>query len=142
MGLGRSVTVRLGAAAVLAAVFGLGTAAGIALDGNEGATSPDDSGVRATTAPRDRTEPPNEWIIDRLNLSVEQRAQVDSVVAYYGSRMSALQKQYRPQYRAIVDSTDGALKSLLDGGQLIRYDSLSAAAARWRARNRSDNRDR
>ena len=141
MALGNGRRARLGATVVLTAVFALGIAAGAGLNREEQATAPDPE-TRVSTEPTGRTEPPNEWIIDRMNLSMDQRAQVDSVVQHYGSRMSELQKAYRPQYRAIVDSTDGALRSLLGGEQLLRYDSLSAAAARWRARNRSGSRRR
>ena len=141
MGFNRDATVRLRAAAVLTVMFGAGTALGFAID-RDGARAPAEASEASRGVMRERAEPPNEWIIDRLDLAAEQRTRVDSVVAYYGARMGDLQKEYRPQYRAIVDSTDGALRALLNQEQRARYDSLEAAAERWRARNRSSDRNR
>jgi hypothetical protein len=136
MGSRRETAIRFGAAAALAALFAAGTALGMALERNRPVA--DSASELPQPLRRDRPEPPNAWTIDRLDLTQDQRARVDSVVRHYGARMSALQKEYRPRYRSIVDSTHGALKVLLSPEQEVRYDSLTAAAERWRARNRSD----
>lgn len=132
----QDLKVRGGAAAVLALVFVAGTAVGLALDrnGSEGEPSVAEA---ADSAPQDRAQPPNGWIIDRLDLSAEQQTAIDSVVEHYGTRMSDLQKAYRPHYRALVDSTVQALRELLNPEQLDRYDSLEAVSERRRSRDGS-----
>jgi hypothetical protein len=121
--------VRGGAAAVLLILFAAGTALGLAVGGEprtpEAAPMPGEGRVSAG-----RSEPSEEWIVDRLDLTPAQRTAVDSVVAHFGARMSSLQKEYRPRYRAIVDSASQALRDLLNEEQQARYDSLQAAAKR------------
>ncbi len=141
MGLSRDAAVRLGAATVLTVVFAAGTALGFAIDRDDERAGLEPPGVTREEGQR-RAGRPSDWIIDRLDLSSGQRERVDSVVDHYGALMSALQHEYRPQYRAIVDSTDHALREILSEGERARYDSLSVAAARWRARNRSNGRGR
>lgn len=129
--------VRGGAAAVLGLVLFAGAALGIAVDrivlSEDEAISGEDEGREVRPA-----EPPNEWVIDRLDLSDVQRSAVDSVVAHYGVLMSAFQKEFRPRYRAIVDSTTRALEALLTPEQQIRYDSLEERSRRWRERSRAE----
>lgn len=129
--------VRGGAAAVLGLVLLAGVALGVAMDrtmfSQEAINAADPSSSTTQSA-----EPPNEWVIDRLDLSDAQRASVDSVVTHYGIQMSAFQKEFRPRYRAIVDSTTRALKALLDPDQQVRYDSLERRSREWRERNRTE----
>ncbi len=141
MDFSRDAAVRLGAAMLLAVVFGGGAALGFAIDRDNGSEIRESPSIPDVPRP-DRSQRPSEWIIDRLDLSTEQRSRVDSVVDHFGARMRELQKEYRPQYRVIVDSTDRALRVLLSEEQQVRYDSLDAAAERWRARNRSRERGR
>lgn len=132
----QELKVRGGAAAVLALVFVAGTAVGLAWNRNGADTGPE--AVQATQdEPQGRIQPPNGWIIDRLDLSSEQKVEVDSVLDHYGARMSGLQKSYRPHYRALVDSTVLALRGLLTEEQLDRYDSLEALSERRRSRDGS-----
>jgi hypothetical protein len=132
----QELKVRGGAAAVLALVFVAGTAVGLAWNRNGADASPE--AVQATQdEPQGRIQPPNGWIIDRLDLSSEQKVGVDSVLDHYGARMSGLQKSYRPRYRALVDSTVQALRGLLTEEQLDRYDSLEALSERRRSRDGS-----
>jgi hypothetical protein len=124
----RDLKVRGGAAAVLAILFAAGTTFGLAV-GRE-PSPPAASMLGEGRASYGRSEPSEEWMIDRLDLSPAQRTAVDSVVAHFGGRMSSLQKEYRPRYRAIVDSASQALRALLSEKQRARYDSLQAAAKR------------
>ena len=125
----RDLKVKGGAAAVLVVLFAAGTAFGLAVGRNGGE-------ARGTPGPIDGplslgpSEPSKEWIVDRLDLTPVQRVAVDSVVEHFGHRMSSLQKEYRPRYRAIVDSASQALRALLTEEQRARYDSLQAAAKR------------
>ena len=127
----RDLKVRGGAAAVLVVLFAAGTAFGLAVGRTVG-----EAGGTPGSGPLDGplslgpSEPSKEWIVDRLDLSPVQRIAVDSVVEHFGHRMSSLQKEYRPRYRAIVDSASHALRALLTEEQRVRYDSLQAAAKR------------
>jgi hypothetical protein len=123
----RDVKVKGGAAAVLAILFAAGMALGFALadDGSRWARGPLSAEHSASA---DTSQPPHDWMIDQLDLTPPERAAVDSVVEHFGGRMSSLQKEYRPRYRAIVDSASHALRALLTDEQRARYDSLQAAA--------------
>lgn len=129
--------VRGGAAAVLGLVLFAGVVLGVAVDRTL-LSRPETGGPPEGSAEVGRAEPPNEWVIDRLDLSDEQRASVDSVVAHYGTQMSMFQKDFRPRYRAIVDSTTRALKALLTPDQRVLYDSLEERSRQWRERSRAE----
>ena len=141
MGFNRDTTVRVGAAAVLTVVFGAGTALGFAIDRDRAAAAVEPSETSQSVT-RERAEPANDWIIDHLDLTADQRGRVDSVVEHYRARMSELQKEYRPQYRAIVDSTHRAVRALLSQEQRDEYESLEAAAERRRPHDRSPSGSR
>lgn len=133
----RDKKVRSGAAVVLAGMFAAGIAVGVAVDRRAPAS------VRAEGEARqpDRdSSPPNNRIIDRLEMTPEQRARVDSVVAEYGRRMSELQREYRPRFHEMVDSANSALRESLTEEQRVRYDSIRAAAERRRDRGDSQGR--
>jgi hypothetical protein len=128
-GMNRELKVKGGAAAVVLVLFAAGTALGLAL----GQSQSEAGGLSAPIEGRlslGASEQSKEWIVDGLDLTPDQRAAVDSVVEHFGHRMSSLQKEYRPRYRAIVDSASQALRSLLTDEQRARYDSLQAAAKR------------
>ncbi len=129
----RDSRVRLTAAGILLGVFVAGATLGLTLDRYETPTR-SEAGETVRVDGGDRAGAPSEWIIDRMDLTAQQRIQVDSIVSHYGSRMSRFQKEYRPKYQAIVDSTDRALRTLLTPEQTVRYDSLTVVSARWRAR--------
>jgi hypothetical protein len=125
----RDLKVRGGAAAVLAILFAAGTALGLAV-ARERRPGEDDFMPAEGLVSAGRSQPSQDWMIDRLALTPAQRTAIDSVVEHFGARMSSLQKEYRPRYRAIVDSASQALRALLDEEQRARYDSLQATAKR------------
>lgn len=123
MSITREARVRLGAIAALSIVFAGGVAVGFAFDRavEEPAVSAEDVAVEE---PKKTDPPPNGWIIDRIEMSQEQRSQVDSVLHHYGKRMMELQKAFHPRFRSLVDSTNQAVRAILDEEQLARYDAL------------------
>jgi len=125
----RDLKVRGGAAAVLAILFAAGTALGLAM-ARERRPGEDDPVPAEGRVSAGASQASRDWMIDRLELTPAQQTTVDSVVEHFGARMSSLQKEYRPRYRAIVDSASQALRALLDEEQRARYDSLQAAAKR------------
>jgi Spy/CpxP family protein refolding chaperone len=128
----RQRNVRLAAGAILAVTFAGGIAVGFALDRGVAQASPDrERGVVDAGPP---PPPPNEWIIDRLDLDQEQRMQVDSVIAHYGSVMSDLQREYRPRFNEVVRAANEGVRGAMTPEQVMAYDSLEAAMQERRNR--------
>jgi hypothetical protein len=139
MSLSRDTRVRYAAGAVLVATFTGGLALGFALDRGVAQVAPE----RAAREDRRRVDPgppPNEWIIDRLEMGADQRARVDSLLGHFGAQISVLQREYRPRFEAVVDSANRSLRELLTEDQILRYDSLEAEQARRRGRGNPPGR--
>lgn len=132
----RSTRVRLAAGAVLGVTFTAGLALGFALDRGASSITADGT-ANADSQPE---APPNDWIVDRLEMADAQRATVDSIVDHYGMMMSDLQREVRPRLRAVVDSANRALRGALTEAQLVQYDSLEAELARRRSRGNPSGR--
>lgn len=137
MTMSRDARVRFGAAAVFAVVFMGGVAVGLAVD--RAASPTDESDLPAAATEKDNDPAPSGWIIDQIEMDVAQRTQVDSVLRHYGKRMTELQKSFHPRYRALVDSTNQSLRSLLTSEQLARYDALEAERLQWKSRQNSNS---
>jgi hypothetical protein len=140
------MTARLATLVIFLVVFGAGLAVGVAVDRKvaSAADAPVPSVVgegesREAAGDEDEGEedPPRErrMLIERVGLTPDQKLQVDSIVAVMGGRMSDLQKDYRRQYWAVVDSSRASLKQILTMEQAVMYDSLLAESDRRRDRN-------
>jgi hypothetical protein len=140
------MTARLATLVIFLVVFGAGLAVGVAVDRKvaSAADAPVPSVVgegESREAAGDEEEgeedPPRErrMLIERVGLTPDQKLQVDSIVAVMGGRMSDLQKDYRRQYWAVVDSSRASLKQILTMEQAVMYDSLLAESDRRRDRN-------
>jgi hypothetical protein len=129
----RNTKVRLAASAVLGAAFLGGLAVGLMLDRGvaQTATGPE---ARSDMRRSDPAPPPSGWIIDRLELSEEQRVAVDSMIAHFGAEMSDLQREYRPRFQAVVDSASRELRATLTPEQNAQYDSIEAVVRSRRGR--------
>jgi len=138
MSMARDRRVRLAAGAILGATFVGGVALGFVLDRGVAQASPDRERTRVVDAPP--APPPNEWIIDRLSLSPDQRESIDSVIAHYGTVMTSLQREYRPRFQSVVDSANLGLRGILTPDQAVHYDSLAAEMQRRRNRGASSGR--
>lgn len=134
----RDKRVRLAAGAIVGATFMGGVALGFVLDRGVAQASPDRERTRVVEAPP--PPPPNEWIIDRLELSGEQRESIDSVIAHYGMVMTSLQREYRPRFRTVVDSATLGVRGVLTPDQIVQYDSLEAEMQRRRNRGNGSGR--
>lgn len=143
MRIDREFQVRFAAGAVLVLVFAAGTALGLVLARNPQPAPPPEVAVEPSAPEFESarpTQPPNGWIIDRLELEAPRRVLVDSVLDHFGATMSRIQKDYRPRYRAVVDSTNQAIRELLTEEQRARYDSMNAEADRRRSHERDPHR--
>lgn len=142
------MTARLATLVIFLVVFGAGLAVGVAVDRKvasaadapvsspvgeaepEEASAEEEGEERAEDPPRERR-----MMIERVGLTPDQKLQVDSIVAVMGGRMSDLQKDYRKQYWAVVDSSRASLKQILTMEQAAMYDSLLAESDRRRSRD-------
>lgn len=117
---------RLASVALLGGMLAVGFLAGMAwrTDGEPAASAP---GAREDRGGR----PGRLLVIDQLGLGAEQRAQVQTVIRHFRSRMRALDEEvrdaYEPRQRALVREARDSIKSLLSPDQRSAYDSLLAA---------------
>jgi Spy/CpxP family protein refolding chaperone len=101
-------------ALALAAVFAAGIAVGVALDRRFGPRP----GIRATFG-ADMSA-----VLDQLRLSPEQRARADAILQRRAPRTEAMMLEVADQLRAVADSLDTELRSVLTAEQRARLDSL------------------
>jgi hypothetical protein len=63
-------------------------------------------------------------IVDRVGLSDVQKATVDSLYFFYGQRLSDLNTDFRPRYRAVMNDFIVELRQVLTDKQRVTYDAL------------------
>ena len=63
-------------------------------------------------------------VLDRLELTPEQRRVADSIVARSAPRSEAIVLEVGERLRAVADSVDAELRSVLTPAQRIRLDSM------------------
>ena len=63
-------------------------------------------------------------VLDRLELSAEQRRQADAIVARSAPRSEAVMLELGTRLRAVADSVDAELRAILSAEQRLRLDSL------------------
>ena len=147
---------RLVTAFLLVLVFGTGVVVGVAVDRGvrTNPSSEDESGQMADARGDDRDDDRRERrrpMYERVGeLSESQERSIDSIVKHHRESMRALQEEfeaeYDPRYRAIIDSTRGAIMAVMTPEQAQRYDSLLTAWDRRRDERRrqeeASDRDR
>jgi Spy/CpxP family protein refolding chaperone len=126
--------VKLLTAAVLLMVFGAGFAVGLALDRSFAVAGTIEVSESAKADEQGDEPRSGGSIIDQLDLSEIQRVQVDSVLDEFQRRMSTFQREYRPRYWALVDSSRAEVRQLLNQEQALLHDSLTAESDRRRGR--------
>ena len=63
-------------------------------------------------------------IVDRVGLSAVQQATVDSLVSFHRQRMSDLNTDFRPRYRAVIADLRVEIRQVLTDDQRSMYDAL------------------
>ncbi len=63
-------------------------------------------------------------VFETLDLSAEQRAQVDAVLERRRRQMDLLWQQARPGMRALVDSTEAEIRVILSPDQRAEFDRM------------------
>lgn len=130
---------KLVAATALVFLFGSGVVVGLAWDQTASASTPTETrgGERSE---RERTRHP--MTIDRVGLSAVQKATVDSLYFFYGQRLSDLNTDFQPRFRAVMSDFRVELRQILTEDQRVTYDSLVLEREADHTLRRRNNRDR
>ena len=115
----------LGAALALLLVFGAGAAAGVAAE----RLWLDADGENPAAEHRDDEKGDKEHTVierfsEELELTDDQEARIDTILAQVRDRMHEMWSEVRPRYRAIVDSARGRIEEVLTEEQARRYREL------------------
>ena len=114
---------RMVAGSALILLFGSGIVVGFAWDQTASASPPgevpEDEQSRGERGRR-------RLIVDKVGLSTVQKADVDSLVAFHRQRMSDLDTEFQPRYRAVIADLRAEIKQVLTDDQRVRYDVLLA----------------
>lgn len=124
---------------LLGATFAAGLFSGAALERRANA-SPAPAAAQGkgqpSSAEREGRRPHrHKHIIDQIELSAEQRVEIDSILQAGRERMNAFWKETRPKYRSLVESTREEIRAVMNEEQRSRYDELLAAQREARSRN-------
>ena len=124
------------AATALILLFGSGVVVGLAWDQTANASTLEE--VRGD-ARSEREGARHPMIVDRVGLSVVQKATVDSLVSFHRQRMLDLNTDFRPRYRAVIGDLRVEIRQVLTDDQRARYDVLLAEYAEHAARRRNNS---
>ena len=112
--------------ALLAATFIVGAFSGAAFERTLGAREPGTRPDRCVSTPGPFHAAPGSLIIDRINLSADQRQHIDVILDRHRKEADALWQSQKPALRGIVDSTRAEIRTLLTPEQRTQYDQLLA----------------
>jgi Spy/CpxP family protein refolding chaperone len=130
----------VGAALALLLVFGAGIAGGVALErtwldeGGGDRSSGKEKGEREHTV--------IERFSEELELTPDQEARIDTILAQVRDRMHEMWSEVRPRYRAVVDSARGRIQEVLTEEQAERYRELLKREAERRDDRWGDGKGR
>ena len=119
---GSALKAKMVAVTALVLLFGSGVVVGLAWDQTATASTPEEVAREGRSGREERTRRP--MIVDRVDLSVVQKATVDSLYFYYGQQLSDLNTDFRPRYRAVFDDFRVEIRQVLTDEQLVTYDAL------------------
>ncbi len=127
------IKARMVAGTALVLLFGSGVVVGLAWNQTASAGPPEE--VRTEEGSRGR-EGRRRLIVDNVGLNGVQKAAVDSLVVFHRQRMSDLDTEFRPRYRAVIRDLREEIKLVLTHDQRLRYDVLLAEHDAARAERR------
>lgn len=138
MSVTRVFKVKIVAVAALVLFFGSGIVVGMAWDQTASASTPEETRDQASSEERRGRRP---LIVEGVGLTALQKASVDSLVSFHRKRMSELNEEFRPRYRAVIADLREEIKGVLTDDQREMYDTLLAENdARRRARRTRNSR--
>ena len=116
---------RLAALAMMLVIFGAGIAVGMVVDRTLAQAAPEPPEVVEEEGEEDEErERRRGYIIERLDLTDDQRTRVEAMLAEYREQMKTFQEESSREYDRIVQETREALKSVLDEDQRATYEAL------------------
>lgn len=122
----------------LVLLFGSGIVVGLAWD-QTASVSP--SGEVRADEQSGRERGRRRLIVDNVGLSTVQKVEVDSLVVFHRQRMSDLDKEFQPRYRAVIADLREEIKQVLTDDQRMTYEVLLAERdARRAERRRNSNK--
>ncbi len=124
------------AASALILLFGSGVVVGLAWDQTANASTPEEVRGDERSETKGARHP---MIVDRVGLSVVQKATVDSLVSFHRQRMSDLNTDFRPRYLAVIGDLRVEIRQLLTDDQRLTYDALLAEYEEEHAARRRNN---
>ncbi len=127
------------AGTALVLLFGSGVVVGLAWDRTASARPPEE--VRTEEESWGR-EGRRRMIVDNVGLSALQKAEVDSLVVFHRQRMSDLDTEFQPRYRAVIHDLREEIKQVLTDDQRVRYEVLLAERDARRAKRRRGNSEK
>lgn len=125
---------RLMGVALLAVAFVAGALSGAAVERVLNAEEPER--VERDRDRDDDDERRRSHVIDRIEMSDEQRSAIDGILDRRSERMRAVWREVEPQLDAITDSARVEIKDVLTPEQLAEYEQK----LRERRKSRSDDR--
>ena len=126
----------------LAVVLLLGGVSGAALDRafvRKAATSETEE-RRGGEGRRDRRQGYLNWLSSELDLTTEQRAQVQTIVEGYHEQVSALWRETNPRFESMKSQVRAEIREVLDEEQKTKYQALLEKQAERHRHNREDDR--
>jgi Spy/CpxP family protein refolding chaperone len=127
------------ALALLAIVLLLGAVSGAAVDRALVGDSRYDRSSGRRGGDRDRHESHLDWLSQELNLTVEQRAQVEAKVEQHREAVSVLWSEMRPRFEEAKTQLNDEIREILDEEQRAAYEALLEEASE-RRRHRREGR--
>jgi Spy/CpxP family protein refolding chaperone len=112
---------RMTALGAMLVIFIAGMAVGMLLDRNLAQAAPEEGVVRVEGAEEERRRGS---MIHQVDLTPEQRVQVDSLVTAFRERMKQFHESSRSEYDRIVQEARASIKAVLNEEQRARYEAL------------------
>jgi hypothetical protein len=126
---------RMVAGSALVLLFASGIVVGLAWDRTASASTPEVGANERSEREGGR----GRMVVDGVGLSTVQKTAVDSLVVFHRERMSDLDTEFQPRYRAVIADLREEIKQVLTDDQRVMYDELLAERDDRRAERRSGN---
>lgn len=112
---------RMAALGTMLVIFIAGMAVGMLVDRSLAEAAPEEEVVRVDAGDEERRRGS---MIHQVDLTPEQRVQVDSMVGAFRERMKHFHESSRSEYDRIVREARESIKAILDEEQRARYEAL------------------
>lgn len=127
------------AGTALVLLFGSGVVVGFAWDQTANASTLDEVG---SDERHERDGGRRRLIVDGVGLSAVQKTAIDSLVVFHRQRMSDLDTEFQPRYRAVIRNLREEIKQVLTDEQRVMYDELLVERDEERAARRRNESER